>query len=228
MRKYYYLLLFIFSAASHASIVVGGTRVIFEGEKKTTTISVENKDRVTNIVQSWLSVVDSSSPPKDAFIITPPLFKLKAGEQGFVRIVRTGKPLPEDRETMLWLNVKGIPAMEQQPDKNVVQFAINSRIKFIYRPTALKDASPEKAAPNLQWFKDNGALRVNNPSPLYINFSQIQYNGVNISGGWFVAPHAELVIPKKDGITSPGSAKIVWSIINDYGMPGKKYNTTIQ
>jgi P pilus assembly chaperone PapD len=61
----------------------------------------------------------------------PPLFRLKAGEQGFVRILRSGKPLPEERESMFWLNIKGIPAMDSAPDKNMVQFAINSRIKLI-------------------------------------------------------------------------------------------------
>lgn len=71
-------------------------------------------------------------------LLLPPLFRLKAGEQGFVRILRSGKPLPEDRESMFWLNVKGIPAMDNEPDKNMVQFAINSRIKLIYRPAALK------------------------------------------------------------------------------------------
>lgn len=39
---------------------------------------------------------------------------------------------------MFWLNIKGIPAMDSAPDKNMVQFAINSRIKLIFRPAALK------------------------------------------------------------------------------------------
>ncbi|MEI6934404.1 fimbria/pilus periplasmic chaperone, partial [Klebsiella pneumoniae] len=85
------------------------------------------KDNVTNIVQSWLAIVDETSPAKDSFITTPPLFRLKAGEKGFVRILRTGKPMPEDRESMLWLNIKGIPATDDVSDKNIVQFAINSR-----------------------------------------------------------------------------------------------------
>lgn len=104
---------FFFSiSVSQASVVVGGTRVIFDGTKKTTTVSVQNKDNVTNIVQSWLAIVDETSPAKDSFITTPPLFRLKAGEKGFVRILRTGKPMPEDRESMLWLNIKGIPATD--------------------------------------------------------------------------------------------------------------------
>ena len=122
------------SSIAQASVVVGGTRLVFDGTKNNAVISVENKDQNSNIVQSWLSVVDAASPAKDAFIITPPLFRLKAREKGFVRIVRSGKMLPDDRESMFWLNIKGIPATEYIPDKNVVQFAINSKIKLIYRP----------------------------------------------------------------------------------------------
>jgi P pilus assembly chaperone PapD len=53
---------------------------------------------------------------------------------------------------MFWLNIKGIPATEYVPDKNVVQFAINSKIKLIYRP-ALKGNTPEAYAEKLQWGK---------------------------------------------------------------------------
>ncbi len=127
-------LLLTFSNAQ-ASVVVGATRVIFDGAKESTVVGVDNKDNTTNIVQSRLSVVDTSSPVKDAFIITPPLFRLNTGEKGFVRIVRSGKPLPTDRESMLWLNVKGIPAMDNVPDKKIrCSLPLTLKIKFIYRP----------------------------------------------------------------------------------------------
>jgi nitrous oxide reductase len=75
---------FFFSciSVSQASVVVGGTRVIFDGTQKTTTVSVQNKDNVTNIVQSWISVDDNTC---ERFIYYyPSAVRLKAGEQGFV------------------------------------------------------------------------------------------------------------------------------------------------
>ncbi|KMH33565.1 hypothetical protein SM68_04514 [Klebsiella pneumoniae] len=89
--------------------------MVFDGTKNNAVITVENKDQNSNIVQSWLSVVDAASPAKDAFIITPPLFRLKAGEKGFVRVVRSGKKLPDDRESMFWLNIKIV--MPTKPDE---------------------------------------------------------------------------------------------------------------
>ncbi|MCQ3896395.1 fimbrial assembly chaperone [Klebsiella quasipneumoniae] len=228
MNRLLCLVCFFFSiSVSQASVVVGGTRVIFDGTKKTTTVSVQNKDNVTNIVQSWLAIVDETSPAKDSFIITPPLFRLKAGEQGFVRILRTGKPMPEDRESMLWLNIKGIPATDDVSDKNIVQFAINSRIKLIYRPAALKNAIPEEFAQKLQWLNDGRAIKVKNDSPLYMNFSEIFINGKAVPEAWFVAPYSTIRIPVANA-SPAGKKEITWSVINDYGMSGPKYKAIIQ
>ncbi|MEQ0372421.1 fimbrial assembly chaperone [Klebsiella sp. JB_Kp025] len=228
MNRLLCLVCFFFSiSVSQASVVVGGTRVIFDGTKKTTTVSVQNKDNVTNIVQSWLAIVDETSPAKDSFITTPPLFRLKAGEKGFVRILRTGKPMPEDRESMLWLNIKGIPATDDVSDKNIVQFAINSRIKLIYRPAALKNAIPEEFAQKLQWSNDVRAIKVKNDSPLYMNFSEIFINGKAVPEAWFVAPYSTIRIPVANA-SPAGKKEITWSVINDYGMSGPKYKAIIQ
>lgn len=228
MNRLLCLVCFFFSiSVSQTSVVVGGTRVIFDGTKKTTTVSVQNKDNVTNIVQSWLAIVDETSPAKDSFITTPPLFRLKAGEKGFVRILHTGKPMPEDRESMLWLNIKGIPATDDVSDKNIVQFAINSRIKLIYRPAALKNAIPEEFAQKLQWSNDGRAINVKNDSPLYMNFSEIFINGKAVPEAWFVAPYSTIRIPVANA-SPAGKKEITWSVINDYGMSGPKYKAIIQ
>lgn len=100
------------SAASlnaSASIVTGSTRVIFDGSRQAASLSVENSDKVTNLVQSWISPAKGSPLKKENMIITPPLFRLEAGKKASIRIVRSGLPVPEDRESLLWLNVKGIP-----------------------------------------------------------------------------------------------------------------------
>ncbi|EMD7558330.1 fimbria/pilus periplasmic chaperone, partial [Cronobacter sakazakii] len=63
-------------SAAQASVVVGGTRVIFDGQQKAATLSVQNKDKIANLVQSWISPVSADSAAKDTMIITPPLFRL--------------------------------------------------------------------------------------------------------------------------------------------------------
>ncbi|MDI7594030.1 fimbria/pilus periplasmic chaperone, partial [Cronobacter malonaticus] len=62
--------------AAQASVVVGGTRVVFDGQQKAASLSVQNKDKTADLVQSWISPVDATSGAKDTMIITPPLFRL--------------------------------------------------------------------------------------------------------------------------------------------------------
>lgn len=216
------------SSIAQASVVVGGTRLVFDGAKNNAVITVENKDQSSNIVQSWLSVVDAASPAKDAFIITPPLVPSQSRRERIRARCPLRKKLPDDRESMFWLNIKGIPATEYVPDKNVVQFAINSKIKLIYRPAALKGNTPESYAEKLQWGKAGDSVTVKNNSPLYMNFSQVSLNGKNISGAWFAAPFSTLKIPVQSTLSATGKKEITWSVINDYGMSGKKYTAIIQ
>ncbi|MBL0820270.1 fimbrial assembly protein, partial [Klebsiella pneumoniae] len=108
------------------------------------------------------------------------------------------------------------------------QFAINSKIKLIYRPAALKGNTPEAYAEKLQWGKEGTSVTVKNNSPLYMNFSQVSLNGKNISGAWFAAPFSTLKIPVQSSLSATGKKEITWSVINDYGMSGKKYTAIIQ
>jgi len=206
---------------AQASLLIGSTRLVFDGSRQAATLSIENKDNVTNLVQSWLSPADEHSPEKDAFIITPPLFRLESGGQAAIRVVRSGKPLPDDRESMLWLNVKGIPAATDGPDKNTLQIAINSRIKMIYRPAALKGATPDRVADKLQWNISGTALVAKNATPNYMNFSSLVVNGETLSAPYFVAPYSQLTIADKK---FPAHGQVTWKILDDFGMSTKGYS----
>lgn len=50
----------------------------------------------------------------------------------------TGEPLPADRESLFWMNVKAIPSLDEKlANENTLQIAIQSRIKLFYRPSGL-------------------------------------------------------------------------------------------
>ena len=207
------------SLNASASIVTGGTRVIFDGSHQAASLSVENSDKVTNLVQSWVSPAEGSALKKETMIITPPLFRLEAGKKASIRIVRSGMPVPEDRESLLWLNVKGIPATDDSSaGKNTMQIAINSKNKLIYRPVALKGQSPESSANKVVWKPVAGGVQVNNPTPFYMNFSRIEINNHALSGQYFVAPFSTLNISEGK---IPSHGKVTWSLINDYGVKGQ-------
>ena len=87
---------------------------------------------------------------KDAgFVITPPLFSMQGKKENTLRIIdATNGQMPEDWESLFWVNVKAIPAMDKaKTGENYLQFAIVSRIKLLYRPQGLV-IPPEQARVN--------------------------------------------------------------------------------
>lgn len=225
MKKHIYLAALIsatLTTHAFASVVTDGTRLVFNGNKKEASITVENKDSVANLVQSWVEPVDPSSPG-DTLIITPPLFRLGGGDRNVLRVLRSGKALPENCESMYWLNVKGIPAIDKKDNTNKIQLAINNRIKIIYRPEALKGKKPEDYADKIQWTRSGNELTATNPSSYYMNFYEVKLGSTTIAEPGFISPHGQKHYRIPAG--SQGSARLEWSIINDYGVKGKLHST---
>jgi P pilus assembly chaperone PapD len=62
-------------------------------------------------------------------------------EKNTLRIIdATNNQLPQDRETLFWMNVKAIPSMDKSKLDNTLQLAIISRIKLYYRPANWRSA----------------------------------------------------------------------------------------
>ncbi|MDI5816998.1 molecular chaperone, partial [Salmonella enterica subsp. enterica serovar Cerro] len=150
----------IFTTATvQAGVIIGGTRIIYNGDKKETSISVKNPDQSSYLIQSWSDAGEKSSD-KSPFMVTPPLFRLGAGQENNLRILRTGGNLPEDRESLYWMNIKSIPSTtEKQDNVNTLQIAVKTRIKLIYRPQALTE-QPENVTAKLTWQHSGNRLTV--------------------------------------------------------------------
>lgn len=100
---------FLFSAVAQAGIVMGGTRVIYHEGKREASISVTNADNHSPyLVQSWVENYAEADKSPVPFIVTPPLFRLDPEQENVLRINFIGSPLPGDRESVYWLNVKSI------------------------------------------------------------------------------------------------------------------------
>lgn len=135
------LLLLLFachSTVANAAVALGATRVIYPANQKQVLLPVTNNDPASvYLIQSW---IENAGDQKDTqFVITPPLFSMQGKKENTLRIINaTNHQLPGDRESLFWVNVKAIPAMEKdQKNENTLQLAIISRIKMFYRPTNL-------------------------------------------------------------------------------------------
>lgn len=214
------MLLFSMTSAQ-AGIIVGGTRIIYNGEKKETSISVKNPDKVSYLIQSWSDTGDKANE-KSPFMVTPPLFRLGASEENSLRIIRTGGNLPEDRESLYWMNIKSIPASEKRDNANTLQIAVKTRIKLIFRPQGLTNR-PEDVADKLTWRRNGGSLLVTNPTAYYMNFSTLKVGGSTVKDATYVAPmsNASFTLPSGAG------GDVSWTIINDYGAAGKEHRARL-
>ncbi|WP_313667345.1 molecular chaperone [Atlantibacter sp.] len=220
LMKVLVLLLLTVMSDSYAGIVIGGTRLIFHGDKKEASLSVNNPDSVPYLIQSWIES-ESGGSAKSAFLLTPPLFRLDQGQKNLLRIENIS-PQSQVKETLYWLNVKAIPSTTKQ--QNALKIAIKNRIKMIYRPEGLNSQSPEDLADKLRWQRSGGNLTVNNPTPFYMNFMYVRINGQPVPTVTYVAPHstASFALPAK----SSGS-QMSWALITDYGASGKEHQTSL-
>lgn len=180
------LLLFLFachSTIANAAVALGATRVIYPANQKQVLLPVTNNDPASvYLIQSW---IENAGDQKDTqFVITPPLFSMQGKKENTLRIINaTNHQLPGDRESLFWVNVKAIPAMEKdQKNENTLQLAIISRIKMFYRPTHLAMA-PEEAPAMLRFRRSGSILTLINPTPYFITVTNILQSGINI-GSW--------------------------------------------
>ena len=213
-------MLTLVQASATAGVIIGGTRIIFDGAKKEASISVNNPDATPYLIQSWIDDQDVGSG-KAPFIITPPMYRLDSGQKNIERIVATGS-LPQTKESLFWINIKAIPSASKQ--MNSLQIAVKTRIKLIYRPVTLRASTPEEQANKLTWQRSGNELQVNNPTAYVINFNEITLGGKKIDDVSYVLPGGSVRFTLPQGAS--GSV-LTFKVINDFGSPGGAHQATL-
>ncbi|EML2066296.1 molecular chaperone [Enterobacter asburiae] len=222
-----FIILALCGQCAHAGVIVGATRVIYNGGHKETFLSVKNPDKYPYLIQAWSDAAgvkgDDKSAPKSPFLVTPPVFRLDPGNENMLRIIRTGGNLPEDRESVYWMDIKSIPATVKG-DKNVLQISVKTRIKLFYRPEKVGEPTMDDYK-KLQFRKNGGNIHVDNPTPYYITFYSMNISGANIDT-------SNIMVPPKGSAeykTTPSSSgnTVSWKIINDYGGSSEQINSPL-
>lgn len=135
----------------------------------------------------------------------------------------TNHQLPGDRESLFWVNVKAIPAMEKdQKNENTLQLAIISRIKMFYRPTHLAMA-PEEAPAMLRFRRSGSKLTLINPTPYFITVTNMKAGNSNLPNT-MVPPKGEVSVDIPHAVTGD----ISFQTINDYGALTPRIKATMQ
>jgi P pilus assembly chaperone PapD len=212
------LFLSLLSACSVAQATVSPdrTRIIFNEGDKSVTIKLTNQSKaLPYLAQSWIE--DKNGQKTREFITPlPPLQRLEAGEQTQVRLM--GQPslmqLPADRESLFYYNVREIPPRTQQ--KNVMQLAMQSRLKLFWRPKAIA-LKEGQAVPmdKVDVSRTATGVTIKNGTPYHVTVGYIGIDGKTLlpgANGFMVAPFAQT---SSDIKNLP--AKFQIGYIGDYG-----------
>ncbi|MEQ5759095.1 molecular chaperone [Proteus mirabilis] len=205
----FFISLFIINT-SYAGVIISGTRVIYNEGNKNVSINVKNPDKMPYLIQSWID--DFEEKKQSKFTITPPLFRLNPDKENTLRIFLTEEGLPSDQESLFWLNIKTIPATEKT--ENSLQIAFKTQMKLIYRPKTLKNVNFEEEQKKLTWSKERGKVIVYNPTPYFMNFQTIKFNGQLVDDISYVKPFSTKSFDIND---NNEYGLISWELINDYG-----------
>lgn len=206
---------------SFASVVINGTRVIYQGDKKEVTVTLTNNNKTPVLIQNWIDTGDENAKPGNIavpFVLTPPINRVDPGKGQTLRISYLGAPaLPSDKESVFWLNVLEVPAKSKNMDEEQsrLNIAFRSRIKLFYRPAGLTGDALQ--APNLLQWKINGnGVSVTNPTPYHVSLTTVRYKKHEASG-IMIAPGATQHYSFKDISAIDSLGQVSYSAINDYG-----------
>ncbi|WP_229238347.1 fimbrial biogenesis chaperone [Dyella amyloliquefaciens] len=215
--------------SAHAGITINGTRVVYPAEQREVSLSMVNDGKEARLIQAWVDTGDASEraeSSKAPFLITPPMARVDPGKGQTLRIMFTGAAtLPQDRETVYWLNVLEIPPKPKAGSDaadNYMQLAVRSRMKLFYRPKGLQ-GTPDAAADLVVWHIVSAGkgytAECTNDTPYNISFSDLAFKGAAkheaVNKGGMCPARGKGSFPV---VGAPdGSGKLVVTVINDFG-----------
>ncbi|MCO4157242.1 fimbrial biogenesis chaperone [Citrobacter amalonaticus] len=206
----------------YASIVMNGTRVIYQGDKNEVTISLKNKNTRPVLIQSWIDTGNSTQTPEKIsvpFVLSPPINRVDPDKGQTIRISYTGVPaLPADKESVYWLNVLEVPSKDKSSSPSVQKLNVlfRTRIKLFYRPAGLEGDS-NTAPDEMHWRLNGNNVTVQNTSKYNVTIFNISYKSAGNTSeteGAMVAPGESQTFPLKNSGNIDG---LSFDTINDYG-----------
>jgi len=209
-----------------AAVTLQGTRIVHDaGKGRDVTVKATNSGDQPAMVQVWIDDGDSHARPENVrtpFRLTPADPRLLQAHQGQAYRVTyaprpSEAPLPTDRESVFYFNLLDIPPKPTDAaGKNLLQFAVRTRVKLFHRPAGLP-GNARDAAGQLQWRAQGGALQVSNPSAYHVTLSTLTLPDGRTVETDMIAPGAEVRLPLPSGAAMPSSVTFQW--LDDYGTP---------
>ncbi|HAY2752608.1 TPA: molecular chaperone [Escherichia coli] len=207
----------IFAHSAIEGVTLGSTRVIYKSTDEMSVVKATNfSEKNYWLLRSWVSNYFDDQK-NECFIVTPPLHRIEPNDeiQLQIKAIREEK-IPDDRESLFRLNVLAIPpktflSTDGKEIKGHLQFAINSRIKLIYRPARIGE--PYDIPKKLYVHKFNDLVTIKNPTPFFVTLVNISIDGKTIHRDIdeVIKPYSEINIDARN------PKWIEFSTVNDKG-----------
>ncbi len=141
-------LLLMQAHAVRAEFSIGATQVIYEQGRRFENLLIANSGKTPVAIQMWVDDGEAGAQKSDApFVVSPPVLLLKPGERSSLQIVHNGEPMPQEGDSLYWLNLLEVPPMAPSAaSDNSVRVALHLQLKLIYRPSR-GDANTSHALP---------------------------------------------------------------------------------
>lgn len=199
-----------------AAVSLDRTRAVFPGDAKSISLNIGNENKqVPYLAQAWLENAEGVKITTGPLVVTPPVQRLEPGAKGIVRVA-TGpgaKVLPQDRESLFYFNLREIPPRSDKP--NVLQIALQTRIKLFYRPAGIVKAPGTVWQDQLVLTRQGNGYRIENPTPYYITVIGIGGSKADAEKGQF----EPVMVPPKGNVMAISKIHDApyLTYINDYG-----------
>lgn len=217
----------LLSLSVNASVIMTNTRIIYPAAEPYTTIQFTNKGNLPYVMQLWTDSNNPDSTPDDdnaPFIVAPVIFRIEPRSGQSARLHYIGKTLPQDRESLFYLNFTQIPPSNLGGEVNKLLLILKSRVKIFYRPSTIK-GNPADIDRELHFqftrHKNEAILEIKNQANFYASFARVA-----IKNQHYVWPvDIEMIAPQSGKsiiiknmpphISTP--LKVEYTLINDVG-----------
>ncbi|WP_323085981.1 molecular chaperone [Providencia alcalifaciens] len=219
--------------------------VVMEESRSGASVDINNNTSNVYLMQSRVLGADvATGMPVDfkngeaPFLVLPPLKRLDAQNSLPLRIQASPAGvarLPRDRESVFFLEAKGIPSLAGtegskgvNDGKGHVAIGLVNNIKLFWRPKGLKSEAIDDLANTLSVSRDGDRLKVTNPSDYYLTFSSLKVAGQPVPGEALramVPPRSSQDYPFPKGVSG---GTVSWTLINEYGLPTKEQQGAVR
>jgi len=166
-----------------AAVNLDRTRIIYNASDKSVRVMLENQSKeLPYLAQVWLENAQGEKITSP-LVALPPMQRIDAGQKSQIRILQLPETagLPKDRESLFYFNVREVPPKSDM--SNVMQVAIQSRVKLFFRPAELRKQLKANWQEQLQVSRLSNGLKLTNPTPFYITVGYLgKDNKGNASG----------------------------------------------